>query len=394
MKFDFESYMKNIDKESYNLKIEDIKSKLFLDEMTDWYNIDKCITNEEIDDIVTTSEKIRNKCDVFIVVGIGGSFLGSKMVIDALSGYFRKVKPEVIFAGTTLSSIYLDELKQYISNKEICINMISKSGSTLEPNVVFEYLMDIMKEKYPEEQIKDRVFITTDKDESILLDIANENGYKKFFVPRNIGGRYSVLSPVGLLPIAVAGYDINKILNGARTVDKDKAFEYAIIRDNLYLSGKVIESFTFYEEKLSFFGEWLKQLFAETQGKNNKAILPISTVNTRDLHSLGQYFQEGERILFETVININTDIIINTKYNKSVKEINDIAVKSVAKAHLLDGVYSNIIEIEKINEESIGYLIYFFELAAATGAYLLDVNPFDQPGVSKYKKIINESLGD
>ena len=393
MKFDFESYMKNIDKVSYNLKIEDIKNKLKLDEMTDWYNIDKCITKEEIDDIVTTSKNIRNTCDVFIVVGIGGSFLGSKMVIDALSDYFKKGKPEVIFAGTTLSSIYLSELKEYISDKEICINMISKSGSTLEPNVVFDYLMDIMKERYSKEQLKDRIFITTDKDESILLDIANENGYKKFYVPRNIGGRYSVLSPVGLLPIAVAGYAINKILNGARTVNKDKAFEYAIIRDDLYLSGKVIESYTFYEEKLSFFGEWLKQLFAETQGKNNKAILPISTVNTRDLHSLGQYFQEGERIFFETVININTDININTKYNKTIREINDIAVKSVAKAHLLDGVYSNIIEIDKLNEESIGYLIYFFEIAAATGAYLLNVNPFDQPGVSKYKKIINESLG-
>lgn len=394
MKFDFESYMKDIDKKEYNQRIEKIKNKLVIDDMTDWYDIQKCITKEEINDIVVTSKDIINKCDVFIVVGIGGSFLGAKMVIDALSGYFTKSKPEIIFAGTTLSSNYLTELKDYISDKDICINMISKSGSTLEPNLVFDYLMDIMNEKYSKEELKNRVFITTDKDESILLDVANKNGYKKFYVPRNIGGRYSVLSPVGLLPIAVAGFNINKILDGAKTADKEKAFEYAIIRDNLYRSGKVIESFTFYEEKLSFLGEWLKQLFAETQGKSNKGILPITTVNTRDLHSLGQYFQEGERILFETVININTDIVIDTKYNKTVKEINDIAVTSVAKAHFLDGVYSNIIEVDKLNEESIGYLIYFFELAAATGAYLLDVNPFDQPGVSKYKKIINESLGD
>jgi len=394
MKFDFESYMKEIDKKDYDKKIEEIKNRLVADDMTDWYDIKKCITQEEINDIVVTSKDIINKCDVFIVVGIGGSFLGAKMVIDALSSYFVKNKPEIIFAGTTLSSNYLNELKDYINDKDVCINMISKSGSTLEPNLVFDYLMDTMKDKYSKEELRNRVFITTDKEESILLDVANKNGYKKFYVPRNIGGRYSVLSPVGLLPIAVAGFDINKILDGAKTANKEKAFEYAIIRDDLYKSGKVIESFTFYEEKLSFLGEWLKQLFAETQGKNNKAILPITTVNTRDLHSLGQYFQEGERILFETVININTDITINTKYNKTVEEINDIAVTSVAKAHLLDGVYSNIIEVNKLNEESIGYLIYFFELAAATGAYLLDVNPFDQPGVSKYKKIINESLGD
>lgn len=393
MKFDFESYMKDIDKKGYDKKIEEIKNRLVIDDMTDWYDIEKCITKEEINDIVVTSKDIINKCDVFIVVGIGGSFLGAKMVIDALSGYFTKNKPEIIFAGTTLSSAYLSELKEYIRDKDVCINMISKSGTTLEPNLVFDYLMDTMNDKYSKEELKDRVFITTDKDESILLDVANKNGYKKFYVPRNIGGRYSVLSPVGLLPIAVAGFDINKILDGATKANKEKAFEYAIIRDDLYKSGKVIESFTFYEEKLSFLGEWLKQLFAETQGKNNKAILPITTVNTRDLHSLGQYFQEGERILFETVININTDININTKYNKTVKEINDIAVTSVAKAHLLDGVYSNIIEVDKLDEESIGYIIYFFELAAATGAYLLDVNSFDQPGVSKYKKIINESLG-
>lgn len=394
MKFDFESYMKDIDKKGYVKRIEEIKNKLVTDDMTDWYDIQKCITKEEINDIVTTSKDIINNCDVFIVIGIGGSFLGAKMVIDALSSYFVKNKPEIIFAGTTLSSTYLSELKEYIKDKDVCINMISKSGSTLEPNLVFDYLMDTMNDKYSKEEVKNRVFITTDKDESILLDVANKNGYKKFYVPRNIGGRYSVLSPVGLLPIAVAGFNINKILDGATKANKEKAFEYAIIRDDLYRSGKVIESFTFYEEKLSFLGEWLKQLFAETQGKNNKAILPITTVNTRDLHSLGQYFQEGERILFETVININTNIAINTKYNKTVKEINDIAVTSVAKAHLLDGVYSNIIEVDKLDEESIGYLIYFFELAAATGAYLLDVNPFDQPGVSKYKKIINESLGD
>ena len=314
MKFDYETYMKKINYEKYTKEIEGIKDNLITDSMTDWYNIEKCITKEELKEIKKTAEFIRKNCDVFLVIGIGGSFLGAKSVIEALTNYFEKTKPEIIFVGTSLSSDYLYELHNYIKDKEVIINLISKSGSTLEPNLAFEYLMDKIEKKYSKEELSKRVVITTDRYESKLIDLASEKGYRTFNVPNQIGGRYSILTPVGLLPIAVAGIDIDKILNGARKCDKDEAIKYAIIRNELYSQGYYIESFTIYEEKMIYFTEWLKQLFAETQGKDNKGILPISVLNTRELHSLGQYIQEGRRNLFETVIRIEkpgSDISIN-----------------------------------------------------------------------------------
>ena len=311
------------------------------------------------------------------------------MVISALSKYFEKNDTEVLFAGTTLSTDYLTELIEYIEDKDICINLISKSGTTLEPNLAFDILLEVMKRKY--QNYQERIYITTDEN-SNLHKLATENNYKTLFIDKNIGGRYSVLTPVGLLPIAVSGFDIKKLLKGAKEVDKSKSYEYAIVRHEMYKDKKMIESFTFYEEKLLDLGEWLKQLFAESHGKEQKGILPISTLNTRDLHSLGQYIQQGERIIFETVIYSETKKTINTKYKKTMNDINKIAIKSVAKAHFEDEVYTNMINLEKIDEYNIGYLIYFFELASAIGGYLLDINPFDQPGVSKYKNIINEYL--
>lgn len=390
MNFDFTTYMKHINFDRYKYEIEYILKELNDDDMTDWCDIPMCASESEIRDIIKTSKEIRKKCDCFIVVGIGGSFLGAKMVLSALSNYFENKECEVLFAGTSLSSDYLADLISYIKDKDICINLISKSGSTLEPNLAFDALMNVMKEKY--DDYTDRVFITTDKDKSPLLDLAKEKGYKRFNVPQNIGGRYSVLTPVGLLPIAVAGFDIRKLLKGASECNQEEALRYAIIRHELYMCRKSIESFTFYDEKLLDFGEWLKQLFAETQGKGGRGILPISVLNTRDLHSLGQYFQEGDRILFETVINVQSKHKIETKYNKTLNDINNIAVDAVAKAHYENDVYSNIINLDKLDEYYLGYLIYFFELAAATGGYLLFVNPFDQPGVSKYKELINEGL--
>ncbi len=390
MKFDFETYMKSINFDRYKYQIESIMKELNDDDMTDWCDIPMCVSESEIKDIIKTSKEIRKKCDCFIVVGIGGSFLGAKMVISALSNYFEQKDCEILFAGTSLSSDYLSNLIDYVKDKDICLNLISKSGSTLEPNLAFDALIEVMKEKY--DDISDRIFITTDKNKSPLLDLAKKEGYKRFNVPEHIGGRYSVLTPVGLLPIAVAGFDIRKLLKGASECDQKQALKYAIIRHELYMSRKSIESFTFYDEKLLDFGEWLKQLFAETQGKSGRGILPISVLNTRDLHSLGQYFQEGDKILFETVFNIQNKAKINTKYNKTLNEINNIAVDAVAKAHYENEVYSSIITIDKLDEYTLGYLIYFFELAAATGGYLLYVNPFDQPGVGKYKELILEGL--
>ena len=395
MRFDYETYMKKINYEKYTKDIEGINDNLVTDSMTDWYNIEKCITKEELNEIKETANFVRKNCDVFLVIGIGGSFLGAKSVIEALTNYFEKTKPEVIFVGTSLSSDYLHELYEHIKDKEVMINLISKSGSTLEPNLAFEYLMDKMEKKYSKEELSKRIIITTDRYESKLLDLALEKDYRRFSVPTQIGGRYSVLTPVGLLPIAVAGLDIDKLLVGARKCDKDEAIKYAIIRNELYSQGYYIESFTIYEEKMLYFTEWLKQLFAETQGKDNKGILPISVLNTRDLHSLGQYYQEGKRIIFETVINIVKERKnIKTNYGKSLNDINNIACDAVAKAHYNGGVYSNIIELDELNEETIGYLIYFFELSAAIGGYLLHVNPFDQPGVSEYKRIMMEVINN
>ena len=395
MRFDYETYMKKINYEKYTKDIEGINDNLVTDSMTDWYNIEKCITKEELKEIKETADFVRKNCDVFLVIGIGGSFLGAKSVIEALTNYFEKTKPEVIFVGTSLSSDYLHELYDHIKDKEVMINLISKSGSTLEPNLAFEYLMDKMERKYSKEELSKRIIITTDRYESKLLDLALEKDYRRFSVPTQIGGRYSVLTPVGLLPIAVAGLDIDKLLVGARKCDKDEAIKYAIIRNELYSQGYYIESFTIYEEKMLYFTEWLKQLFAETQGKDNKGILPISVLNTRDLHSLGQYYQEGKRIIFETVINIVKERKnIKTNYGKSLNDINNIACDAVAKAHYNGGVYSNIIELDELNEETIGYLIYFFELSAAIGGYLLHVNPFDQPGVSEYKRIMMEVINN
>ena len=394
LKIDFNTYLKSKNFEKYNTQVSHIKN--ILDnggEMLDWYDLNKCISPKEIDKIKKVSQYIKNNCDIFIVIGIGGSFLGAKAVIDALSPYFTKNKPEIIFAGTSLSECYLKELIEYIDNKRIIINVISKSGTTLEPSIAFDIIYQKMQKKYSKEELKKRIIITTDPEKGILRKLAQENDYETFDIPIQIGGRYSVLTVVGLLPIAVAGYNIDDLLFGAKNVNIDLAFQYAIIRDILYKENKLVELFTFYEPKLEYFVEWLKQLFGETQGKNKKGILPSSSNNTRDLHSLGQFYQDGTPIIFETIIGIETGgTLKNNLYNYVVEDINMIALKQVAYAHLKAGVESNLIIIDKINEYNIGMLIYFFELAAAIGGYLLGVNPFDQPGVTDYKKLIENEL--
>ncbi len=395
IKFDFTSYMKkDINLDSYNNKIVDIKDKLENGKVfNDWYDISKCISKEEIKDIIDTSEYIRSNCDVFIVIGIGGSYLGAKAVIDSLNPYYGKKEVEVIFAGTSLSSHYLNDLKKHIKDKNVIVNVISKSGTTLEPLVAYDVILDELKTKYNEEELKNRIIITTDESDGILRKIANEKNHKSFVIPRNIGGRYSVLTVCGLLPIAVAGFDIGKILEGAQNCYKEDAFKYAVIRDILYNEGKIVESFTVYEPKIRYFTEWLKQLFAETQGKECKGTLPISSINTADLHSLGQFYQQGNPIIFETVISIlNTSDINIKKFGKTMDEINSIAAHNVADAHYNACNYSNFIELDQLNEFNIGYLIYFFEVAAASSAYLINVNPFDQPGVNDYKNLINKEL--
>lgn len=395
IKYDFDTYT-NIEQQEikkYDEKIKNIKNIMKKkDSMLDWFDVESTITEEEIEDIVSSSLEIRKKADVFLVIGIGGSYLGAYSFIEAFKNYFKKDTCEVLFAGYSLSSTYLKDLLSYLKDKDVVVNFISKSGSTLEPSIVFEQILAFLKEKY--EDIKDRVIITTDKNSS-LMQYAEENHFKTFEVPRNIGGRYSVFTTVGLLPICVGGIAIKEVLKGVKEgkEDIDKAFEYAIIRDIFYKRGKKVESFGVYEEKLLPFTEWLKQLFGETQGKNQKGLLPTSILNTRDLHSLGQFYQEGEKILFETNIMVEkTDTIPIDKYQLTLDEINALALHNVALAHKNGGVYSNIITIEHLTYSTLARLMYFFMVSAAVGGYLLEVDPFNQPGVEDYKKLLKESM--
>ncbi len=397
--FDFHKYASNYikkeDKSLYLDKAREIKKRFLEGDLKYWNKLDTFVSSQELKKIVNMTDYIRSNCDVFIVIGIGGSYMGSKAVIEALSPMYNKKKPEIIFLGTDLCSEDYYETLEYIKDKDVIVNVISKSGTTLEPSIAFSLVMDVMKEKYSEEDLKDRVIITTDPEKGDLRELVNLKGYVSFTVPEQVGGRFSCLTPVGLLPIAVAGINVVKLIEGARLSYErvDRAIEYAVIRDIMFKKGKIIESFTVYNPKLYYFTEWLKQLFAETQGKDNKGILPISCVNTRDLHSLGQFLQEGNDIIFETVIGIDKDKkVALEKYDMELNSLNKIALDKVGLAHFNGHTPTNLITIDEKNEETIGELIHFFILTAIVGALLIDVNPFDQPGVQEYKKLISEEL--
>jgi glucose-6-phosphate isomerase len=366
--------------------------------MTGWYDIDNLFNSELVADIKNTAAFIRNKCDAFVVIGIGGSYLGSLAVIEALKPYFYNQinSPQIYFLGTSLSSEYYHDLINIIKNKNVIVNVISKSGNTLETDIAYQLIMDFMKKKYSEEELIKRVIITTDKKNGNLRLEANNKGYKSFIIPDNIGGRYSVFSPVGLLPMAVANIDIEAIYDGVKEANGniENQIRYAIIRHLMYKKNKFIEDFVVYEPKLYAFTEWLKQLYAESLGKVGRGILPISLVNTRDLHSMGQFIQDGNKILFETVINVeNSGVEVRIdKYNMPLSEINNIASKSTSKAHYNGNVLNNIITLDSLNERNIGYLLQFFMISCAISGLLEGVNPFNQDGVEEYKKIIKEML--
>ena len=393
LRFDFKTFMSVNSKDDYNDLIHEIRNKLEKKEsMLDWFDVESTISNKELDKVINVSNYIRKNAEVFLVIGVGGSYLGSKAIIEMFSKYFKKDKVEILFAGFSLSSTYLKELLDYIKDKEVIVNVISKSGTTLETNITFNAVYNLMKEKYSKTSLHKRIIITTDKKKGKLRSLAEKEKFISFKVPDNIGGRFSVFSPVGLLPIAVSNVNVSRLLEGVKRGKKDidKCFLYAIIRDILYKNGKKIESFTVYEPKLYYFTEWIKQLFGETQGKNDLGLFPVSVVNSRDLHSLGQYYQQGEPIIFETVINIvnNKDIKVS---NKSLNKINNLATIKVAEAHA-PHTPSNIICMDYLNEENVGELMYFFMVSAAIGAYLLDVDPFNQPGVEDYKKLLMNGI--
>ena len=400
LEFDFETYNGKYisieEKASYKEKIDKIKEKFNSDELSHWLNLNTYVKKEEFTQIKKIAEDIRNSCDVFVVIGIGGSYMGSKAVIEALSPIYNRSKPEIIFLGKNINPNEYDEVLDYIKDKEIAVNVISKSGTTLEPSIAFDLVLDLMKKKYDDETLKKRLIITTDAETGTLRKMVNENGYQSFVVPTIVGGRYSVFTPVGLLPIAVAGIDLEKLLLGVKNAMKKhliNAMHYAVCRDILYNKGKYIESFTVYDEKLNYVAEWLKQLLAESHGKEGKGILPISNINTRDLHSMGQYLQEGKNVIFETVIGVKNNMSIYIdKYNKDLNKINNIALEKVCEAHNNGPTPSSIIWMEQLDAETLGELMQFFMLATIAGGYLLEINPFDQPGVQEYKKLITEGL--
>ena len=374
-----------------------------------WVNLK--IDVQELEKIKVAASKIRKQSDVLIVIGIGGSYLGSKAVIDVLSHTFNP--KNVIFAGNNMSSDYLNDLLDYIKDKDVSLNVISKSGTTIEPALTFKVLREYIEEKYGEDKAKDRIFVTTDKEKGVLKKLADEKGYETFVVPDDIGGRYSVFTAVGLLPIASAGINIDRLLDGVYSAEKkysslenNDCYDYAVARNIMYKKKKKIELLVNYEPKLHYISEWWKQLFGESEGKEEKGIFPASVDNTTDLHSMGQYIQEGERILFETVINIKKpyrDFTLTCEEGspdaldylngKTLNEINHKAMEGTVIAHVNGKVPNIMIEVDKLDEFNLGELLYFFEKACGISGHLLGVNPFNQPGVEAYKKEMFRLLG-
>ncbi len=394
IKFDFSTYTnKFINQEEYRNLLEkknEYIEKLTNYQMTGWLNR---IDDSLVQDLKATGELIKNNFDCLVIIGIGGSFLGSYAFDKAMRKYFLDNKYEIIYAGTTLSSKYLDELLEYLKDKNYAINVISKSGTTMETTITYKLLKDDLKRRYSEEEVKKHIFVTTDEKNGSLREEVNKEGYKSFIIPEDIGGRYSFITPAHLLPLSI-NYDINKIIDGYYRGKKvmDKAYEYAITRYLLWKSNRYIESFCMYEENLSFFAEWLKQLFGETEGKEGKGIFPVSTIHTRDLHSLGQFIQEGNKIVFETFIKIEESNHYIDYNKRNLHEINNIVEDAVMLAHYKGNVPCIEITIDKLEEESLAELMLFFMLSAAFSGFLMGIEPFNQPGVEVYKNEVRVSL--
>ncbi len=393
IKFDYRTYVSNFidDNEYQNLlnKKEEVINKFKSYNMIGWTNR---VSNDLVKDIKEEAEHIKKNFDCLVVVGIGGSFLGSYAFSHMFANYFNNNNFEVIYAGTSLSSKYMKELLSYLKEKDFCLCVISKSGTTMETTIAYKLLKDLLNKQHAPQEVRKRIITITDQEKGSLREETKEIGYKSYIIPNDIGGRYSFATPAHLLPLAV-NYDIDSIISGYY-LGKDlinEAYEYAVTRKLLFDKGKYVENYCVYEENMSFFTEWLKQLFGESEGKNGVGILPMSTVHTRDLHSLGQFIQEGNKIIFETFFKVdNSDLIFYD--GKSLHDINNIVLDSVIAAHYSGGVPCILIDIDGLTNENIGELIYFFELSAAFSSILFGVNPFNQPGVEVYKKEVRERM--
>lgn len=384
-----------------------------------WVNLPMSIKTDFIKDIKAKADELRKKSDVFVVIGIGGSYLGARTVIEALSNHFAQLvdtgSPKIIYAGHNMSEDYMHDLIKLLDEKDYSMTVISKSGTTTEPAVAFRILKNHIEKKYGKEEARTRIVAITDKAKGALKVLSDSEGYKTYVVPDDVGGRYSVLTPVGLLPIAVAGVDIEKLVAGAQLMEKycldnqnenNEAAKYAVARQALYHAGKTNEILVNYEPRLCYFSEWWKQLYGESEGKDGKGIFPASVTFTTDLHSMGQYIQEGLRNLMETVISVenpanevripqddaNLDQM-NYIAGRRLNEVNQTAEKATILAHVDGGVPNIRIVVPRIDANVLGQLIYFFEMGCALSGYMLEVNPFNQPGVEAYKKNMFALLG-
>ena len=380
-----------------------------------WLDLPVEYDKKELTDILTAGKRIQSQSRVLLAIGIGGSYLGARAAIEMLKKYFNQTGVEVIFVGNQISSTYVAELLEYLKDKDFSINVISKSGTTTEPAIAFRIFKEYIEERYGKAEAKNRIYATTDKAKGALKTLADAEGYMTFVVPDDVGGRFSVLTPVGLLPIAAAGIDVEAMLNGAKDaylyykeedVEKNDALKYALVRNTLYRKGKKIEMLVNYEPRLQYFAEWWKQLYGESEGKDGKGIWITSASFSTDLHSLGQMIQDGERTVFETVLNIEkpiSDIVIskdkdnldglNFLAGKTMDYVNKMAMTGTMVAHVDGGVPNLRLTIPNVSAYSFGYMVYFFELACGVSAYTLGVNPFNQPGVEAYKKNMFALLG-
>ena len=421
LKIDFEKT--KIDKKEimkYKEQVENIHKDLHRrtskqDDFVGWLELPTNYDKKEFKRIQSAAKRINKDSDILLVIGIGGSYLGARAVIEALSSSFYNMQTLkqrkhtlVLFAGNNLSPNYINDLIEVIGDKDFSINVISKSGTTTEPAIAFRIFREILENKYGIDEARSRIYVTTDKEKGALKKLSEEEGYETFIIPDNVGGRFSVLTPVGLLPIATAGIDIEKLMKGAKLAQDNyndeklkynECYQYAVIRNLLYEDGKTIEVFANYEPKMHYMTEWLKQLFGESEGKEEEGIFPAGIDLTTDLHSMGQYMQQGLRNLFETVLSIDSpksNITINSDDDnldglnylagKGLDYVNKKAMEGTIEAHVSGGVPNIIFKIEKLDEENLGGLIYFFELACAMSGSILKVNPFNQPGVEEYKK--------
>ncbi len=385
-----------------------------------WIDLPNNYDKEEYARIKAAAAKIQKKCDVFVVIGIGGSYLGARAVVEFLKSpvynNLKKDTPDIYFSGCNISAQSMNELLSICEGKDVCINVISKSGTTTEPAVAFRVFRELLEKKYGKEEAKERIFVTTDKARGTLKKFSDEAGYETFVVPDDVGGRFSVLTAVGLLPIAVSGIDLDALMKGASDaaayckasadIEENDCMKYVALRNLMYRNGKTTEILVNYEPYAAMFNEWWKQLYGESEGKDKKGLFPASVIFSTDLHSLGQFIQDGSRNIFETVVSVNdTDEKMAVPYDAAnvdglnflagvdLNEVNKMAMKGTILAHVDGGTPNVLLEVADKSAHSLGYLLYFFEFACGVSGYVLGVNPFNQPGVEAYKKNMFALLG-